>query len=350
MLRLATDCTGIDAPLHALLNVFARNGWSTENIEYVFASEIDPTLRALLQQGQSGLRPTRVFGDITSRENAEITENIDLYVAGFPCQSFSQLGNELGLDDERGRVALSILNFLNTCQPRIFVLENVSNIVSHNGGSTFRFILATLEQHFHTTHDVISPTDIGFPQSRKRVFIIGIHKTKCTSEQHGQIPRLWSGLERRQFPCLESLMLHPEEARALEPRVYRPLTPFMQKALDAQRAKAKLRGEDLFTEPYIVNVGNSSNFHRLHKDKGTSICITTNSQYFFYTLQQRYITYREKLRIQGFRDDFLSDEDLMHVPMTKRHSAAGNTMCVPVVEHVIEPLIDMLLQTDSVGC
>jgi len=85
-LAFATGCTcaGLDAPLCCLKGIVDRK------IECVFASDIDPKVRSFLNT--STPRPQTIFADINDRIDNSEYQGIDLYVAGFPCQTFSSLG------------------------------------------------------------------------------------------------------------------------------------------------------------------------------------------------------------------------------------------------------------------
>ena len=58
---------------------------------------------------------------------------------GFPCQSFSQRGEQLGLGDARGQLYKEILRVLTACRPKCFILENVEGLV-HMDGAARRII------------------------------------------------------------------------------------------------------------------------------------------------------------------------------------------------------------------
>jgi hypothetical protein len=90
----ATDCTGIDAPLHCIKSILEGQD---VDVQYLFASEIHPKLRHFLKT----ITPTPgiIFNNIKDRSHNEQYSNIDLYVAGFPCQSFSSLGKRQATKD-----------------------------------------------------------------------------------------------------------------------------------------------------------------------------------------------------------------------------------------------------------
>lgn len=61
-----------------------------------------------------------VTGDITDVWEGIIPPH-DLLTGGFPCQSFSQRGDQLGLEDTRGQLYKEILRVLTACQPKVWM-------------------------------------------------------------------------------------------------------------------------------------------------------------------------------------------------------------------------------------
>ncbi len=122
-----------------------------------------------------------MFGDITKIRENEIPEH-DILFAGFPCQAFSICGDQKGFEDTRGTLFFDIARILQAKPPKAFVLENVKQLVSHNGGKTLRRILETLENlGYRVYYKIFNALDFGLPQKRERVFIVGFrepHKVK----------------------------------------------------------------------------------------------------------------------------------------------------------------------------
>lgn len=113
-------------------------------------------------------------GDINDILIEDIPD-FEVLCAGFPCQSFSNVGQKGGLTDPRGALIYQVIRLLKGCQPRAFILENVKGLLSHNGGETFKTIENELKScGYKVYHDVLEAKDYGVPQIRKRVFIVGI--------------------------------------------------------------------------------------------------------------------------------------------------------------------------------
>jgi DNA (cytosine-5)-methyltransferase 1 len=138
--------------------------------ECVFASEIDPDL-ATLYERNFGLKPA---GDIKQVAPSEIP-NHDVLCAGFPCQPFSKAGGQKGLEcPQWGDLIDYVIAILEYHQPELFIIENVPNLVRHDGGKTWASIKSRLESTGFDIQDrKLSPHMFGVPQIRERAFILG---------------------------------------------------------------------------------------------------------------------------------------------------------------------------------
>lgn len=95
-----------------------------------------------------------------------------LLTGGFPCQAFSMMGRQRGFDDVRGNVFFKILDILRAKKPKYVLLENVRNILTHNGSKTFAYIINSIKEcGYYTYYDVFNTNDFGLAQKRNRVFI-----------------------------------------------------------------------------------------------------------------------------------------------------------------------------------
>lgn len=107
---------------------------------------------------------------------------IDIIAGGFPCQAFSIAGKQGGFDDTRGTLFFEIMRFASILNPKYLFLENVQNILHHNGGDTFETLLrAMAEVGYDAEWDCINSKTF-VPQNRERVFIIGHLRGESTSK------------------------------------------------------------------------------------------------------------------------------------------------------------------------
>ena len=118
----------------------------------------------------------------------------DVLCAGFPCQAFSKAGHQKGFEDEtRGTLFFEIVRILKHCKPPYFILENVKNLTTHDNGNTWRVIKNSLKElGYVITEDpvVISPHQLGVPQIRERVVILGIHSSLGVEEIKVDMPQM----------------------------------------------------------------------------------------------------------------------------------------------------------------
>lgn len=116
--------------------------------------------------------------------NPKDLPDLDLVCAGFPCQSFSIAGLRKGFeDDTRGTLFFEIARIAAVKRPSLLLLENVPGLLSHDKGRTFATILNTLDElGYDVAWQVLNSKNFGVPQSRKRVYIIGYLRSRCTGE------------------------------------------------------------------------------------------------------------------------------------------------------------------------
>lgn len=109
----------------------------------------------------------------------------DLLCAGFPCQAFSKAGSQNGFSDTRGTLFFNIEKILRFHKPKYILLENVRNLVSHDHGKTWKVIHDTLQDIGYRITEkplILSPHQLGTPQLRERVFILGVYDPQNKQE------------------------------------------------------------------------------------------------------------------------------------------------------------------------
>lgn len=143
--------------------------------EGVFAAEWEPTLNALYE-ANFGIRPWSDINDLETDGaiEREVPDH-DVLTAGFPCQPFSKAGDQMGFaDTDQGGLFFKVHQILKVKQPRRFILENVPNILKHDGGRTQRKIVNMLEALDYSVKVAhFSPHQFGIPQVRDRAYFVG---------------------------------------------------------------------------------------------------------------------------------------------------------------------------------
>ena len=120
------------------------------------------------------------FERYTNLHEQILAQPIDILNGGFPCQAFSIAGEQQGFEDPRGNLFLSIVDLIEQLGerhyiPRVLFLENVKNLMSHDGGRTYRIIKQRLEECGYKIYEkVLNTMDYSnLPQNRERIYIIG---------------------------------------------------------------------------------------------------------------------------------------------------------------------------------
>ena len=98
--------------------------------------------------------------------------HFNLLTGGFPCQTFSMMGNQAGFNEDRGQMFFRIMDIAHAYHPNFIFLENVKNLMNHDNKRTYRRIKEELEaEHYIVHEDIFNTNAFGLPQKRNRVII-----------------------------------------------------------------------------------------------------------------------------------------------------------------------------------
>lgn len=293
-LTIGTDCSGIEAPIQALkqLKIPFIHKWSCE---------IDKHARESIKANYS---PEVLYEDITEKRKLP---NVDIYVCGFPCQTFSTAGKREGMNDPRGTIFYHCVKAIKQSQPKVFILENVKGLLSHDGGNTFRVIQNNLNKlkGYTVYHKVLNTRDYGIPQNRERVFIVGIRNQKGVFE--------WP--KKKKMKNIESYIDYKIKDRMNIPSFVK---------VNLQKSKG------IFVDLQWVNINTLSHYNKYSPTltaKGILWCIPL----------QRKAAIKEKLSLQGFPKSFkqvVTDSQLS--------KQIGNSMSVNVLKALFLELFKVL--------
>lgn len=118
-----------------------------------------------------------VVGDIRQLKARDLP-SADIVTGGFPCKSYSTIGQGKGVHDEKnGDLASHFVRLIGEIKPKAFLMENVGGLVTKPHRAVFDAIISDLENFgYNVTWSYIDCADYGVPQHRKRVFAVGIRK------------------------------------------------------------------------------------------------------------------------------------------------------------------------------
>jgi len=284
-----------------------------------------------------------IGGDIREfSQSPELIPEHDLLLAGFPCQPFSLAGvskkNALGrphgfLDETQGTLFFDTAKILLHHRPAAFVLENVKNLRSHDGGKTFRTIMNVLENElgYHVQSRIIS-SEAWVPQKRERIFIVGFRDKTEFDLAAMDVGRPGEG------PKMGSI-LDPHDS--VDPKY--TLTEKLWEYLQNYRAKHEAAGHGFgfgLVGPSDVSRTLSA---RYHKD-GSEILVKQEGK------RPRRLTPHECARLMGFETP---DRPFrIGVSDTQAYRQFGNAVVVPVVEAIarhMQPHLHAALARGKLG-
>ena len=241
------------------------------------------------------------YGDIT-KINTDTIPDFDLLVGGFPCQAFSIAGKRKGFEDTRGTLFFEIARILKAKQPRLFVLENVKGLLSHDNGNTFRTIISTLtELGYDLQWQVLNSKNHGVPQNRERVFIVGHLRGTSRPEV---------------FPI------------------------FGSSTGNLKYSGGVISAREQWLKDGKTNSRNFSQGQRIYSTEGISQTLAGNAggqrgkTGLYETPKIRRLTPKECERLQGFPDDWTEG-----ISDTQRYKCLGNAVTVNVIEDVMKKIL-----------
>ena len=294
----------------------------------VFSSEYDP-YPAKVYADNFGETPA---GDITKIDAALIPPH-DVLVGGFPCQPFSLAGvskkNSLGRAHgfecrTQGTLFFDVARIIAAHRPKMFLLENVKNLVSHDRGATFQVIRETLEKDlgYSVRFKVIDAAAV-VPQHRERIYIVGFQ-----SPEAFEFPELKAPHGRK--PILSDILM-PHSTVDPKYTLSDKLWAALKRHADAHKAKGNGFGFGLVGPENQARTLSA----RYYKD-GAEILIKQRGR------NPRRLTPRECAKLMGFPDSFS-----IGVSDTRAYKCFGNSVVVPVVETIARAMAAHLAKNRS---
>jgi DNA (cytosine-5)-methyltransferase 1 len=322
-----------------------RTGFEKQGGKCLFTSEWNPFAVKTYLENFPSVGDHQLAGDITKIEGKDIPDH-DVLLAGFPCQPFSIAGvskkNALGKPHgfectTQGTLFFDVARIIAAKKPKAFLLENVKNLVSHDGGNTFKVIKEILEKELeYNIYFKIIDGQHFVPQHRERIIILGFR------EKINHDPFEDLNLPEKGSIKLSSI-LHPEDGSEKEEQPYTVgekalvnakytltanLWDYLQKYAEKHRLAGNGFGYGLVNGNDIARTLSA----RYYKD-GSEILIDQGS-----TKRPRRLTPRECARLMGFDDSFK-----IPVSDTQAYREFGNSVVVPMIAEVARVLVKNLL-------
>lgn len=318
-MKFVDFCAGIGA---------GRLGLQNLGLSCVGFSEIDKyaerTYREFFGQEEKN------YGDLM-KINPNDLPSFDLMIAGFPCQSFSVIGQRKGMNDHRGQIIYGLIKIMNAKNLPYFILENVKGLVNHEGGKTLEIILEELNKAgYKVFPKVLNSLDYGVPQMRERIYFVGIRKDLFNGHDFGW-PKPLFPPDIQDYLVDDSGMEFNERGRAYE--------TFL-KYLDNKYNKGLFSIEKLLSEDYLVLDTRQSDL-RLYRNKVPTLRTGRHGILYVRNGRFRRLSGFESLLLQGFPKN-LSEKTKGIIADVYLLSQAGNAMTVKVIEAIGKSLLNYI--------
>ena len=294
-----------------------------------------------------------VLGDIVTFINdARRFANLphfDILSGGFPCQTFSMMGNQAGFNEERGQMFFRIIDIVHHIQPNFILLENVKNLLNHDNKRTYKRIKEELEHEGYIVHeDIFNSVSFGLPQKRNRVivfarkreygdFVFSYDSVKkhfdTLSHENCSIPFYESVLDVLQQEVEQKYYLSEQikptilsdgsgkflSNSDIDQLIARPLTASMHKMHRACQ-------DNYYSDIFIRSRGQERPSESMTKEELKNIAI-------------RKLTPQEAFMLQGFPCDFAQKAQWAGVANGSLYKQAGNAVSINTIYAVLHYLI-----------
>ncbi len=268
------------------------------------------------------------FGDITMEiTKSFIPEKFDILCAGFPCQPFSiagvskkkSLGRETGFKDKtQGTLFFDVADIIDRHRPKVFYLENVKNLTSHDKGKTFKVIKETLEELNYSVHYQVMDGKYYVPQHRERIMIVGFNNDFFHGKENFTFPDHPETTDKK---VISILLNNPEPKYTLSDKLW----DYLQRYAEKHKSKGNGFGYGLVDLNGITRTLSA----RYYKD-GSEILIPQGEG-----VNPRRLTPRECARLMGYPDTYIINK----VSDVQAYRQCGNSVIVPLITDVTKQII-----------
>lgn len=315
LIRTASDCSGYGSDLIAYkFLVLQRRIFPVQWTE-VDANKIVLHEAVAKECGWKASLPRPC--DMMSREPSECLR-ADVYVAGYPCPSFSNLGKGRGVNDSRGLLTLKGMEYIARTRPKMIVLEQVAAILQKKHEKVWNYVLKILKSlEYKYVYRVLNTKAFAVPQSRPRVYLLAVASEICQG----------------------ALALPDERTQPVD------LHHFLQKEVKGTEVLAlpkyeRLLGAQMWRKGYVLDVGSSEKFQSVVHNATPCLTRTRLSQrgYYIPKLQRRLLP-EEAAALQGIPSQVFASMVAaatdFNIPSNAVAGSLGDGMSINVLTSVL---------------
>lgn len=270
------------------------------------------------------------YGDLT-KINTDELPNFDVMVGGFPCQTFSVIGQRKGMEDERGEIIFHLINIMKKKNVKFFLLENVKGLVNHDKGKSLKIILDSLDKAgYYVEWKVLNSLYYGVPQMRERVYFVGIRKDLLKNNVKFSFPN-----SVKQTANVEDFLIDTSELTFSEKQqAYKTFLRYLNNKYNQNKHSI----EKLLESEYLVLDTRQSDL-RLYYNRVPTLRLGRHGILYIKNGKFRKLSGYEALLLQGFTKE-LAKKVKDNVAEAHILRQAGNAMTVNAVQTIAEKILD----------
>ncbi len=324
-LKFMDYCAGIGA---------GRIGLERNGLTCVGFSEIDKQAEKTYRRffGQDEVN----YGDLMKIDTNKLP-NFDMMIAGFPCQTFSVIGQRKGMQDERGQIIYGLIKIMLDKNLKYFILENVKGLTNHDNGNSLRVILRELDKAgYKVFHRVLNSVDYGVPQMRERIYFVGVRKDLVPEDFQFFFP------ERQRRVNVQDYLVDTKELEFDEKK--ESFETFL-KYLENKYNRDQYNIKDILKQDYLVLDTRQSDL-RLYHNKVPTLRTGRHGILYVRNGKFRKLSGYESLLLQGFPKQLAKKVDgvIDEIHLLKQ---TGNAMTVNIIEAIAKELFNTLEQYEK---
>ena len=278
---------------------------------------------------QKFFNDNRNLGDLTVLNYDEIPAS-DILIAGFPCQTFSIVGNRAGFGDNRGQIIYYLKDILVNKNIPYFIFENVKGLVNHDKGNTLDTIIKLLDNAgYAVSYKVLNSIDYGVPQLRERIYFIGIRKDLYTKPFEFPVPTKHVDLKNFLLSSNNDLLDINNST--------------FQKYLINKYNKDRININEILEEEYAILDTRQSDL-RVYINKCPTLRTGRHGILYVRNGKLHKLSGLESLLLQGFSKEYVIKAK--NITNSKLLSQAGNAMTVNVIRAIGECLLNYIEENE----
>jgi DNA (cytosine-5)-methyltransferase 1 len=303
-------------------------GFEDAGFEIVSGNDVDKNMIESFKLNHPNAKA--IGGDISKISSEELLNNnkkedIVLVIGGPPCQGFSSVGDRRD-DDPRNKLFYEFVRVVKDIRPKMFVLENVTGILTMQKGRVKEIIKEEFERlGYKVKIQILKAEEFGVPQKRRRTFFVGhllekefefpsaefdgINKPfRTVWEAIGDLPQIESGQEETNYKEEPKSDFQRYLRNGQTSIFYHSSPNHSDKMIERMKNIKEGQNHSNLPEHLKLNSGYPNIYGRLiSKEPADTItgncgCISAPGR-FIHPFKHRAITVREASRLQSFRDN-----------------------------------------------